>query len=83
MGALVLDLGDPIITPFVKGMMAAGWAPDRNSGGGDQLDRCPACQERWVYTFRLDWTEVKACPFCPWHSIEVAPTRWPMEDEHG
>jgi hypothetical protein len=69
MSALIHGMGDPVITPFVKGMMAAGWAPDKNAGGCDLMERCPECQERYVYTFRLDQVEVKACPFCSYHVI--------------
>lgn len=65
------DLADPTITPFVRGMMAAGWAIDKLSSGCDLLDRCQDCQERWVYTFRLDLATVRACPLCQFHTIEV------------
>lgn len=61
--------GDPTITPFVQGMVMAGWAADKDRSGCDVLGRCPACRERYVYTFRLHRTTVKACPFCPHHEV--------------
>ena len=56
---------DPVITPFVQGMQAAGWMVDAEPRSRCAvLGRCPECQNPYLFGFLLDTTRVKACPFC-------------------
>lgn len=56
---------DPVITPFVLGMQAAGWmvATAQNSRAA-ALGRCHRCQNPYVFTFLLDAAKVSLCPLC-------------------
>lgn len=57
---------DPIITPFVKAKVAAGYQiKKRNAAGNcDHLEECPSCRNRYRYTFIKDGVETKCCPHC-------------------
>jgi hypothetical protein len=58
---------DPVITPFVQGMQAAGWQVETEGRSRcATLARCPKCQNPYVFTFLLDASRLKACPFCDW-----------------
>lgn len=61
---------DPVITPFVQGMQAAGWQVlTEGRSRCAALARCPKCQGSYVFTFLLNETRAAICPFCDWSQL--------------
>lgn len=58
---------DPVITPFVLAMQAAGWMVE-SKGRCAVLGRCPSCQNPYLFSFLLEHERIKACPFCPYQT---------------
>jgi uncharacterized protein (DUF983 family) len=56
---------DPVITPFVQGMQAAGWMVETPENRRCAiLGRCPKCQGSYVFSFLLDDKRLQACAHC-------------------
>jgi len=58
---------DPVITPFVRALVAEGYAIKKTRPGPhgcDVLGTCPACRSRYLFTAIKDGAELQACPHC-------------------
>ena len=61
----MIELSDPIITPFVQRQIADGYTVKARKGGCDDLSRCEKDdRHHYVFTFRQDGVEIKKCPHC-------------------
>lgn len=67
------SLADPVITPFVQAVRAAGWMLV-TAGRCALLERCERCQNPYLFTFLLDRAQLKACPFCAFSQCSPTPT---------
>ena len=56
---------DPVITPFVRAMVAEGYEIKKTPHGGcDLLERCPSCNGSYRFTFIKSAQEIKLCAHC-------------------